>query len=86
MNIVVTFLSFGAGFLVVFAFNLLVAELFEKRKRRALHSEGLNGVTGVDIAGTLVSGIHGVCNCTGRSAVTDASQRAYTGRSNSIGV
>ena len=37
MNIVVTFLAFGAGFLVVFAFNMLVAELFEKRKRRAIN-------------------------------------------------
>ena len=37
MKFLITFLAFGAGFLVVFAFNMLAAELFEKRKRRAIN-------------------------------------------------
>ena len=56
------------------------------RKPWSLPCEGLNGVAGIDISGTLVPGIHGVSNSAGRPAVTDASHRAYTRIRNSIGV
>ncbi len=36
MQILVTFMAFGAGFLVIFAFNMLAADLFEKKRQRAL--------------------------------------------------
>ncbi len=36
MQILITFMAFGAGFLVIFAFNMLAADLFEKKRTRAL--------------------------------------------------
>ncbi len=56
------------------------------RELRSLQCEGLNGVAGIDGSGTLVSGIHSVCNSAGRPAVTDTSQRADSGICDSIDV
>ena len=51
-----------------------VTALHIGRKARSLPFDGLNGTAGIDNAGNLVSGIHGVRDSAGRPAVTDASQ------------